>query len=87
MNDVRVQNAAVRLAPGDIIRFGYGGTPYELNIDNPPPVSYISLKVIKLTIILFPPCKRYACGNQILTELLHLYTLYDDSVVGFHTGM
>jgi len=38
VNDVRVQNAAVRLAPGDIIRFGYGGSPYELNIDNPPPV-------------------------------------------------
>ena len=39
VNDVRVQNAAVRLAPGDIIRFGFGGTPYELNIENPPPVS------------------------------------------------
>ena len=38
VNDVRVQNAAVRLAPGDIVRFGYGGTPYELNIENPPPV-------------------------------------------------
>ena len=39
VNDVRVQNAAVRLAPGDVVRFGYGGTPYELNIENPPPVS------------------------------------------------
>lgn len=38
VNDVRVQNAAVRLAPGDVIRFGFGGTPYELNVDNPPPV-------------------------------------------------
>lgn len=34
VNDCRVQNAAVRLAPGDIIRFGYGGLPYELQIEN-----------------------------------------------------
>ena len=40
VNDVRVQNAAVRLAPGDVIRFSYGGMPYELNIENPPPVSF-----------------------------------------------
>ncbi|WAR14835.1 FHAD1-like protein [Mya arenaria] len=40
VNDVRVQNAAVRLAPGDVIRFGYCGQPYELNIDNPPPIAY-----------------------------------------------
>ena len=39
VNDVRVQNAAVRLAPGDVIRFGFGGIPYELNIENPSPVS------------------------------------------------
>ena len=44
VNDVRVQNAAVRLAPGDIVRFGYGGTPYELNIENPPPVSILRLQ-------------------------------------------
>ncbi|KAJ8320668.1 hypothetical protein KUTeg_002255 [Tegillarca granosa] len=37
VNDVRVQNATVRLAPCDIIRFGYAGMPYELLIDNPPP--------------------------------------------------
>lgn len=40
VNDVRVQNAVVRLAPGDTVRFGYGGMPYELNIENPPPISY-----------------------------------------------
>ena len=34
VNDVRVQNAAVRLAPGDHIRFGYNGQPFELIIDN-----------------------------------------------------
>ena len=39
VNDCRVQNAAVRLAPGDVIRFGYGGEPYELQVDNPSQVS------------------------------------------------
>lgn len=39
MNDVRVQNAAVRLAPGDFIRFGYNGQPFELQVDNTPSVS------------------------------------------------
>ena len=38
VNDCRVQNAAVRLAPGDCIRFGYGGEPYELQVDNPSQV-------------------------------------------------
>ncbi|KAL8578261.1 hypothetical protein ACOMHN_005652 [Nucella lapillus] len=33
VNDVRVQNAAVRLAPGDRIRFGYSGMPYELQTE------------------------------------------------------
>lgn len=34
VNECRVQNAAVRLAPGDIIRFGPSGTTYELTVDN-----------------------------------------------------
>ena len=38
VNDCRVQNAVVRLAPGDIIKFGYSGVPHELLIENPPPV-------------------------------------------------
>ena len=33
VNDVRVQNAAVRLAPGDRIRFGYNGVAYELHTE------------------------------------------------------
>ncbi|XP_041377667.1 forkhead-associated domain-containing protein 1-like isoform X2 [Gigantopelta aegis] len=44
VNDTRVQNAAVRLAPGDIIRFGYNGTPYELHIENKPPIAYSSVQ-------------------------------------------
>jgi len=31
VNDCRVQNAAVQLAPGDIIKFGYNGKPYKLD--------------------------------------------------------
>ncbi|XP_071805645.1 forkhead-associated domain-containing protein 1-like isoform X1 [Asterias amurensis] len=40
VNDCRVQNAAVRLAPGDIIRFGYSGIPMELDVEDAPMVSY-----------------------------------------------
>lgn len=39
VNDVRVQNAAVRLAPGDNVRFGFSGMSYTLDVENPPPVS------------------------------------------------
>lgn len=39
VNECRVQNAAVRLAPGDIIRFGYSGVPYELQLESPSQVS------------------------------------------------
>ncbi|XP_071476887.1 forkhead-associated domain-containing protein 1-like [Diadema antillarum] len=34
VNDCRVQNAAVRLAPGDVIRFGYSGLPHELEVED-----------------------------------------------------
>ncbi|XP_038074636.1 forkhead-associated domain-containing protein 1-like isoform X3 [Patiria miniata] len=40
VNDCRVQNAAVRLAPGDIIRFSYSGFPMELDVEDAPQVSY-----------------------------------------------
>ena len=33
VNDVHVQNAAVRLAPHDRVRFGYNGQPYELLVE------------------------------------------------------
>lgn len=39
VNDVRIQNAAVRLAPGDYVRFGYNGQPFELQVENQPQVS------------------------------------------------
>nr|XP_054768394.1 forkhead-associated domain-containing protein 1-like [Lytechinus pictus] len=34
VNDCRVQNAAVRLAPGDSIRFGYSGFRHELEVED-----------------------------------------------------
>ena len=42
VNDCRVQNATVRLAPGDIIRFGYAGVPHELEVEDAPMVCIIS---------------------------------------------
>lgn len=40
VNECRVQNAAIRMAPGDQIKFGYMGMPYEFVVDNQPSVSY-----------------------------------------------
>ncbi|XP_069775044.1 forkhead-associated domain-containing protein 1-like isoform X2 [Narcine bancroftii] len=47
VNDCRIQNAAVRLAPGDVLHFGFGGDIYELVVDTAssvfcPPVSHRS---------------------------------------------
>ncbi|XP_021372851.1 forkhead-associated domain-containing protein 1-like isoform X2 [Mizuhopecten yessoensis] len=56
VNDCRVQNAIVRLAPGDIIKFGYSGVPFELNVENPPPIAY-------------PPVQQRPAWSQPLTLL------------------
>lgn len=34
VNDCRILNAAVRLSPGDVLRFSHTGTSYEFLIDN-----------------------------------------------------
>ena len=34
INDTKIQNAAVRLAPFDQIRFGYGGAVYQFELDD-----------------------------------------------------
>uniref|UniRef100_A0A8C6QE78 Forkhead-associated phosphopeptide binding domain 1 n=1 Tax=Nannospalax galili TaxID=1026970 RepID=A0A8C6QE78_NANGA len=39
VNECHIQNVAVRLIPGDILRFGSMGLTYELVIENPPQVS------------------------------------------------
>ena len=39
VNDCRVQNATVRLAPGDVLAFGFGSTPYQFEVENPQAVS------------------------------------------------
>uniref|UniRef100_UPI00398F827E forkhead-associated domain-containing protein 1-like n=1 Tax=Pristiophorus japonicus TaxID=55135 RepID=UPI00398F827E len=38
VNDCRIQNAAVRLAPGDLLQFGFGGDTYELVVETVPSV-------------------------------------------------
>ncbi|XP_042638235.1 forkhead-associated domain-containing protein 1 [Orycteropus afer afer] len=40
VNDCHIQNVAVKLLPGDVLRFGSTGLTYELVIENPPQVSY-----------------------------------------------
>ncbi|XP_028519607.1 forkhead-associated domain-containing protein 1 [Exaiptasia diaphana] len=42
VNEHRVQNSAVRLAPGDIVRFGFGNPGYEFGIDQIPNLIYQS---------------------------------------------
>ncbi|XP_051787278.1 forkhead-associated domain-containing protein 1 [Erpetoichthys calabaricus] len=39
VNDCRIQNASVRLAPRDVLRFGFGGPTYELIVEHTPSVS------------------------------------------------
>ncbi|XP_051692542.2 forkhead-associated domain-containing protein 1 isoform X2 [Oryctolagus cuniculus] len=40
VNECHIQNVAVKLIPGDILRFGATGLTYELVIENPPQVSF-----------------------------------------------
>uniref|UniRef100_I3NG01 Forkhead associated phosphopeptide binding domain 1 n=1 Tax=Ictidomys tridecemlineatus TaxID=43179 RepID=I3NG01_ICTTR len=40
VNECHIQNVAVKLIPGDILRFGSVGLTYELVIENPPQVSF-----------------------------------------------
>ncbi|XP_036770197.2 forkhead-associated domain-containing protein 1 [Manis pentadactyla] len=40
VNNCHIQNVAVKLLPGDILRFGSGGLTYELITENPPLVSF-----------------------------------------------
>lgn len=39
VNECHIQNVAVKLLPGDLLRFGSGGLTYELVIENPASVS------------------------------------------------
>lgn len=33
MNDCHIQNAAVKVSPGDVLRFGVGGANFELVVE------------------------------------------------------
>uniref|UniRef100_A0A8D0BW25 Forkhead associated phosphopeptide binding domain 1 n=1 Tax=Salvator merianae TaxID=96440 RepID=A0A8D0BW25_SALMN len=39
VNDCHIQNAAVKVSPGDVLRFGATGTSFELVVENTPQVS------------------------------------------------
>ncbi|XP_073231064.1 forkhead-associated domain-containing protein 1-like [Porites lutea] len=47
VNDCRVQNAAVRLASGDVIRFGFGNAGFEFLVDSSSTLHYPSLGLSK----------------------------------------
>ncbi|XP_060586593.1 forkhead-associated domain-containing protein 1-like isoform X3 [Ruditapes philippinarum] len=85
VNDVRVQNAAVRLAPGDVIRFGYGGTPYELNIDNPPPNQILPL--YHQSTIAYPPVQSRPAWTGSLAMITDEHTLYTQSLQQTNPGL
>ncbi|XP_039084998.1 forkhead-associated domain-containing protein 1 isoform X1 [Hyaena hyaena] len=40
VNECHIQNVAVKLLPGDLLRFGSGGLTYELVIENPSSTSF-----------------------------------------------
>ncbi|XP_059685828.1 forkhead-associated domain-containing protein 1 [Gavia stellata] len=44
VNGCQVQNAAVKVSPGDILRFGSGGASFELVVDGAPQMSYPPVK-------------------------------------------
>ena len=52
VNECRVQNAAVRLAPGDVIRFGSASITYELEVENPAQVS-LTYTILYYTILYY----------------------------------
>ncbi|CAM9749925.1 unnamed protein product [Bubo scandiacus] len=58
VNSCQVQNAAVKVIPGDILRFGTGGASFELVVDGAAQISY-------------PPVKRRTAWTgqlQVVTE-------------------
>ena len=42
VNGCRIHNASVRLSPGNQLHFGYGGSAYELIVDNSTPVTSVT---------------------------------------------
>lgn len=45
VNECHIQNVAVKLIPGDILRFGSMGLTYELVIESPPQPARVSTPV------------------------------------------
>ncbi|XP_055978890.1 forkhead-associated domain-containing protein 1 [Sorex fumeus] len=44
VNECHIQNVAVKLLPGDVLRFGSSGLTYELVVENPPLVTFPRVK-------------------------------------------
>ncbi|XP_059145230.1 forkhead-associated domain-containing protein 1-like [Physella acuta] len=83
VNDVRIQNAAVRLAPGDYVRFGYNGQPFELQVENQPQLRGRNLMSIP------PVTQRPPIWNQPITMITDqdIYNTYGVSQYGGSQGL
>ena len=71
VNECRVQNATVRLAPGDLIKFGYNGVLFALEIENPPPErQFVQSQTLRSSQqITYPPVQQRPAWTQPLTLL------------------
>lgn len=66
VQDCRVQNAAVRLSEGDIIRFGFNGLPLQLRIEQTKEVFFLLLPmIVSFSFRLFSQqCHRFILDHQ-----------------------
>jgi pSer/pThr/pTyr-binding forkhead associated (FHA) protein len=66
VHDCRVQNAAVRLADGDLIRFGFNGLPLEFRIESQQQEVWKKNVVFRKTLFYYrQQCRRYIKDNQL----------------------
>ncbi|CAH1240697.1 FHAD1 [Branchiostoma lanceolatum] len=65
VNDCRIQNAAVRLAPGDMIQFGFGGMPYELVVEDAPQYQHR----VSQSRVYYPPVQQRPAWSAPITIL------------------
>lgn len=66
VHDCRVQNAAVRLADGDFIRFGFHGLPLEFRIEHQHEVNFVVNDLRSFNENLFrQQCHRFILDNPL----------------------
>ena len=74
VNDCRVQNAAVRLAPGDSIRFGYTGFPHELEVEDDQVIFFVLWIInIKAIWMLFDTAMCIILKKQVVSKELVIW--------------